>query len=245
MARESKIAWTDATFNPWLGCQEVSPGCDHCYARTLVTGRMGKQVWGKDAPRLRTSATYWKQPLTWNRNADSSMRVFCGSLCDVMEDRADLNSHREDLYDLIRKTPNLDWLLLSKRPQNFRRFLPCGWLENPMPNVWGMTTCEGPEQQWRIDAMANTPFAVRGVSIEPLIAPLPDLNLDGIDWVIVGAESGGNARPMDKDWVRSIRDQCLASGVAFFYKQDAVNGRKIETPELDGRTWMEFPKGRL
>lgn len=233
---ESKIEWTDYTFNPWWGCVEVSPACDHCYARTWAK-RTGKAVWGKDEPRRFFEGKHWAEPMRWNAKAEREgkrFRVFCGSMCDVMEDRAVLGHPRALLYQLIECTPNLDWLLLTKRPQNFRRFLPKHWIERPRPNVWLMTTVETPEYFWRVDALAQTPAAVRGLSVEPLLSVL-DLGLLGIvpkdwgrgylplsafiHWVIVGGESGPKARPMEAAWVRRLRDECQSAEVPFFFKQ--------------------------
>lgn len=219
MSKDTSISWTDHTFNPWWGCTKVSPACDHCYAESF-SKRTGFKIWGKDAKRRFFGDEHWDEPVKWNLAAGKSheiRRVFCASMADVMEDRADLTEERQRLYDLIERTPNLDWLLLTKRPQNFRRFL-------RMPvavNIWAMTTVESPEYLWRIDALKACGAAVLGLSIEPLLAPIPTLgeHLDGIAWVIVGGESGPGARPMHPDWARSIRDQCLNLGIAFHFKQ--------------------------
>src|SRR5215472_850141 len=220
MGEHSAISWTDATFNPWAGCVKVSPACDHCYAES-ETKRYGFAKWGKEAVRVVMSPAYWRKPHAWNKQAAAAgerRRVFCGSWCDVMEDRPGctesngerLEQVRDRLYDLIEATPSLDWLLLTKRPQNFRRFLPAAWLERPRPNVWGMTTVEADEYLWRAQALIETPFVKRGISAEPLLGPI-DLRpyLPDIDWVIVGGESGNYPRAMNPDWARSLRDQCL------------------------------------
>ncbi|HKS96745.1 MAG TPA: DUF5131 family protein [Terriglobia bacterium] len=220
MGEKSKIEWTDATFNPWHGCTKVSPACDHCYAETFAR-RVGFSetgsklpIWGKDAGRRFFGDAHWNEPLKWNKQAEREgvrKRVFCGSMCDVMEDSEDLQHSRVRLYNLIDDTPHLDWLLLTKRPQNFRRFLPKTWLDRPRPNVWGMTTVENADYLWRTEELLRTPFAVRGLSIEPLLGPLT-LDLAGIHWCIVGGESGPGARPMHPQWVRGLRDQCCAAG---------------------------------
>lgn len=251
MGLNSKIEWTHHTFNAWIGCTKVSPACDHCYAETQNKHRAWVDGWGKDAPRKITSDSYWREPLKWNRQAEQRERVFCGSLCDVMEDRPDLVEPRQRLYMLIESTPNLDWLLLTKRPQNFRRFLPQSWLDKPRHNVWGMTTVEANAYRWRIDALAETPFVVRGLSCEPLLDDLKisqQLATGLIHWVIAGGESGGGARPMRTKWARSLRDQCVTNGVAFHFKQwgeydDGLVrvGKKSSGRELDGRTWDELP----
>lgn len=244
MSANSEIEWCTHTFNPWWGCVEVSPACDFCYARTLAN-RYGFKVWGKDAPRRFFGDKHWAEPLKWDKAAAKAgvrARVFCGSMCDVMEERTDLDEHRARLFGLIEETKNLDWLLLTKRPQNFRKRLPRHWLDSPRPNVWGMTTVESPAYLWRAEALLSTPFAVRGLSMEPLLGPV-DLDrllwlydetgvsrmrapLGGWDrqqplaWVITGGESGSHARPTPTDWFRAIRDQCVAANVAYFHKQN-------------------------
>jgi protein gp37 len=143
--------------------------------------------------------------------------------------------------------------LLTKRPQNFRRYLPEAWRDNPPANVWGLTTVESENYLWRIDALKTVPFAVHGLSLEPLLGDLPHLreHLDGIEWVIVGGESGAEARPMHPDWARRIRDCCVEMGIPFHFKQwgqhnaDLVHiGKQAAGHLLDGREWQEFPEVR-
>jgi protein gp37 len=261
MGKDSSIEWTHHTFNPWLGCVKVSPECDNCYAEA---DRKWSHLWGKDAPRQVTSDPYWRQVARWNKlalDAGERHRVFCGSYCDVMEDfdgellkggcNDDLQDIRKWLYGEIGRCKSLDFLLLTKRPQNFRRFLPESWIAYPLPNVWGMTTVGARKSLWRIDALRDTPFTVRCLSIEPLVEDLGTLDLRGIHGVIVGGESGHHARPMQPDWARSIRDQCIASGVKFFFKQWGEHdsglvriGKKRAGRLLDGRTWDELPEVR-
>lgn len=274
MGKDSAIEWTDHTFNPWWGCVEVSPACDNCYARSLAQ-RYGHDVWGNDAPRRFFGDGHWNEPLKWDRQAQSEgtrYRVFCGSECDVMEEREDLDPHRHRLYSLIQRTPHLDWLLLTKRPQNFRRFLPPAWVENPEPNVWGMTTVESSKYLWRIDALKGCPFVVHGVSIEPLLEDIPNLGeyLDGIGWVICGGESGSKARALHPDWARRVRDFCITLEIPFLFKQwgelapfsrtDGIHqlpfggyhpeskfgfirlGKKKAGRLLDGVEWNQFPE---
>lgn len=178
------ISWTHYTFNPWWGCTKVSPACDSCYAEAFSV-RIGFSeagskfpIWGKDERRRFFGDKHWTEPELWNRKAEregTRFRVFCGSMCDVMEDRPDLAEPRRRLFALIQKTPHLDWLLLTKRPQNLRRFLPEAWTDwasAPEPNVWLMTTVESPEYLWRIQELLKVPAVIHGLSIEPLLGPL-------------------------------------------------------------------------
>ena len=223
MSERTGIGWAHHTFNPWWGCFEISPGCDHCYAKREAERYGHHGLWGADAPRWEMSASYWGQPHRWNRKAELAgerRRVFCGSHCDVMEDGAYLQSIRERLFPLIEATPWLDWLLLTKRPQNFRKCLPATWVENPLPNVIGMTTVESAEFVWRARKLLDTPFLRRGLSLEPLLGRV-DLEpyLSRLSWVIVGGESGSFARPCDVAWIRSVIQACAAAGVPCFVKQ--------------------------
>jgi protein gp37 len=167
---------------------------------------------------------HWAEPLAWNAKAEKlgvRKRVFCGSMCDVMEDRRDLDGVRLQLYELIEKTPYLDWQLLTKRPQNFRRFLPASWIASPRSNVWLMTTVGVEKSLWRIDELKSCPAEIYGVSVEPLIEALPTIgeHLDGIGWCIVGGESGPGVRPCNVEWIRSVLGQCRDHDVACFVKQ--------------------------
>ena len=254
MGKDSAIAWTDHTFNPWWGCARVSPGCEHCYAELLATVRHKLPVWGVDAERKPMSEAYWRAPLKWNREAEKAgvrRRVFCASMADVFEllpernaaGRAVQDAARARLWPLIEATPHLDWLLLTKRPENVIRLVPWGRFDGPGPdwypawpkNVWLGTTVEDQRRaDERIPILLSIPARVRFVSAEPLLEPV-DLGLIGtvarstlprhtavhelIDWVIVGGESGPGARPFDLDWARDIVGQCKAAGVACFVKQ--------------------------
>ncbi len=275
MAENSKIEWTDHTFNPWTGCTKVSPACDHCYAEQW-SRRAGDKVgkWGPGMPRVRTTAVNWRQPLKWNSQARAEgrrFRVFCASLADVFDNEVD-PAWRFDLFDLIDVTPHLDWLLLTKRVGNVVDMLPGRYFGRLPGNVWlGATICNQPEADRDIPKLLNVPAAKRFLSIEPLLGPvnLRPINEDrevnevdclkpdrweqaiaawrdsgdnwvedfedwfgvtlsdaptghmhpGIDWVIVGGESGPGARPMHPDWARSLRDQCAEAGVPFLFKQ--------------------------
>jgi protein gp37 len=233
MAENSKIEWTDHTFNPWSGCQKVSAGCLHCYAETMAK-RNPKTlgVWGPQGTRVRMSEAYWRKPYKWNERAVAAgrrERVFCASMADVFEDRPELVEWRVELFRMIVHTRGLDWLLLTKRPQNVMPMLDrMGW-PSLMENVWIGTSVEDQQAaDERIPHLLAIPATVRFLSMEPLLGPV-DLRKcyekkvtqwhGGINWVIVGGESGHGARPIHPDWVRSIRDQCRESGVPFFFKQ--------------------------
>jgi protein gp37 len=196
-------------------------------------------------------------------------RVFCASMCDVFERHPDLHDelfdHRAKLWPLIEETEQLDWLILTKRPYAVDVMVPTHWLRRWPRNAWLGVTAGHPDSLWRVEVLLGiqAEIPVRFLSAEPLLAGL-DLSPwlyrrdeDGrdvtelprlwhetdslrLDWVIAGAESGPRARAMDEDWVRSLRDQCQAAGVPFFFKQRLENGRKVATPELDGRTWVEY-----
>ncbi len=270
MGQQSAIEWTDHTFNPWWGCTKVSPGCTHCYAETL-SNRYGHDIWGPKKSRRTLGDKHWQEPIKWNALASQKerrARVFCASMADVFEDNPSIEAERDKLWALIDETPMLDWLLLTKRPENMHRFAP--WNSSWPANVWAMTSVENQEQaEKRIPKLSMVPAAVRGLSVEPLLGPV-DLEpwLGEIQWVIVGGESGPNARPMHPNWARSVRDQCQAADVAFFFKQwgnwspsgnmrvrtyafqdnDPCGpiilynlGKHASGRLLDGRTWDELP----
>lgn len=246
MAETSAIEWTDSTFNPWIGCTKVSPACDHCYAEVSTPSRTLHVVWGPKEERRRTSASNWNLPLRWNAQHDEFFakhgrrrRVFCASLADVFDNAVD-PAWRIDLFKLIADTPNLDWLLLTKRIGNVRTMCQSDGLMFDMlaDRVWlGATIANQQEANRDIPKLLETPARVRFLSMEPLLGPvdlrkvpLPDgdslgtaldsqCTATGIDWVIVGGESGTHARPMHPDWARGLRDQCAAAGVPFLFKQ--------------------------
>lgn len=282
MGENSSIQWTTHTFNPWVGCQRVSPGCTHCYAESYdkrVGGVPKKQRadpekpetrWGPKGRRTRTSAANWRLPHRWNAEAAAAGRrdrVFCASLADVFEDRPELAPWRLELLELIRTTPNLDWLLLTKRPEqirpalqtardSFRKSTPldtwlCSWLDHHRPpaNVWLGTTVEDQQRaNERIPALLAVPATVRFLSCEPLIERV-DLDLrkladgcgprpiktTGIDWVIIGGESGPGARPFYLPWARDLVRQCRDSGAAPFVKQLGARPVAAGDDEADQR----------
>jgi len=235
MGAITRIAWCDATFNPWVGCLRVSTACDRCYAAALSwrygwRDRKRRDLWDVRADRKRTSSAYWRGPLRWNERARAEgtrRRVFCASMADVFDNKVP-TSWRVDLWSLIHSTPALDWFLLTKRPQNIREMLPIDWGEG-WPNVWLGTTTENQEEaNRRIPHLVATPAAVRFLSVEPMLEPVDvapwlvrpsDEGRAPISWIIVGGESGGGARPMHPDWVRGLRDQVHAAGAKLFVKQ--------------------------
>lgn len=271
MGKDSKIGWTDHTFNPWWGCVKVSPACTNCYAEALDGRYHGDDPhWGLRARRRFMSDKHWNQPLKWNREAAAAgvrARVFCASMADVFEQLPDGHSDAElmalarlRLWGLISKTPDLDWLLLTKRPENFASMLPWAMDAEPWPNVWLGVTAENQRYaNERIPLLQAAPAVVRFVSYEPALERVDfDWYLrervlwsnkhphyrdvrPPLDWIIAGAESGAGRRDMDEDWVRAVRDACKHFGVAFFYKQRIEGGRKVELPVLDNKVHDDSP----
>jgi protein gp37 len=227
VSKTTAIEWTHHTFNPWWGCTKISPACAHCYAER-DSKRWGKELWGDDAPRKIASEATWRGPIRWNDDAIAAgvrRRVFCASMADVFELRADLDAPRERLWKLIEKTKQLDWLLLTKRPESVLAMVPSDWLAGFPSNVWVGTTVEN---QARADELIphllKIPARIRFLSCEPLLEHIELEGLDHfrlreLDWVICGGESGPKARPMSPEWARSIRGQCQSAGVPFFFKQ--------------------------
>lgn len=220
MGENSKIEWTDHTFNPWIGCTQVSPGCDHCYAKTLMQDRWHKVTWGNGQQRVRTKS--WLDPVRWDDRARASgvrERVFCASLADVFDSEVP-NAWRDDLFETILMTPHLDWLLLTKRPEIAKRY--DHWFEER--NIWLGVSVENQEMS-NLRVYAALKIAPRVfLSIEPLLGPVTIPDLPDVGWAIVGGESGPGYRPMDAEWARSIRDQCDVAGTPFFMKQMAGKG---------------------
>lgn len=222
MAKNSRIEWTNHTFNPWWGCVKVSPACKHCYAEAW-SKRVGQKVWGPKSDRRFFGEKHWSEPLKWNAEAAATgerRRVFCASMADVFEDREGLDEWRIRLWGLIELTPNLDWLLLTKRPERVERSVP--WTQKWPANVWIGTTVEN--QEWadeRLPHLKRLPAAVRFISAEPLLGPVdlrPWLG-STLDWVITGGESGPKARPSSPTWFRNVMNQCMEADVAFHFKQ--------------------------
>jgi protein gp37 len=281
MGERTSITWTDATFNPWWGCTHISPACDHCYAETFAIFKGYKDLWSPYSHARRFfGEAHWDEPISWNRKAAKDgkiFRVFCGSMCDLFEVPENdfelaciMNGERDRLWNLILKTPKLEWILLTKRPENIQGLIYYEW-NNPatLPkNVRVMATVENQEMaDKRIPILLKNWSGKNGISVEPMLGPV-NLNSRRIDWVICGGESGKNARPLQPDWIRSLRDQCAESGTPFHFKQwgewypyhpEAINlqnrdekyiegihyyhlGKKLSGCYLDGVEYKEFPE---
>jgi protein gp37 len=246
VADNSSIEWTEATWNPTTGCDRVSPGCDNCYALTLSRRlkAMGNPKYQADGDP-RTSgpgfgvATHpdainithsWKRPRV----------VFVNSMSDLFHARVPVAFIRE-VFEVMEETPHHTYQVLTKRARRLTR------IAHTLPwptNVWMGVSVESSSQYNRITDLAKVPAAVRFLSCEPLLGPLPDLPLHGIDWVIAGGESGPGARPVSPEWIRDVRDQCVAARTPFFFKQWGGIRAKSGGRELDGLTWDEMPAAR-
>jgi protein gp37 len=243
----SSIEWTQATWNPTTGCDRVSRGCDNCYAMTLAKRlkAMGQPRYQQDGDP-RTSGPGFgvachpdalSLPFSWKK----PRRVFVNSMSDLFHVKVPVDFVQR-VFEVMAATPQHTYQLLTKRARRLRRLAPD--LQWP-PNVWIGVSVEDEQVLNRIEDLRAVPAHVRFLSCEPLLGPLDNLPLDGITWVIAGGESGHQARPVEDEWIRSIRDQCLAADVAFFFKQWGGRTPKSGGRELDGRTWDELPVSSL
>lgn len=244
MGEKTAIDWTDHTFNPWWGCTKIDPACENCYAER-DSKRYGFHIWGPNAGRRTFGDKHWKEPLKWNDAARAEgrpHRVFCASMADVF-DVDGPETERKRLFITIAATPWLDWQLLTKRPDQMRNYLNA-LPDAPWSNIWAVVSTGN---QASLDKFApflrDTNAVVRGISWEPALGPLDLSAYPWLNWVIGGDESGlgPKIRKTDEQWYRDVRDQCQQMGIAFFIKQFMRNGKKIHTPELDGRKWTEYP----
>ncbi|WP_330441351.1 phage Gp37/Gp68 family protein (plasmid) [Micromonospora sp. NBC_00821] len=243
MGDRSAIEWTEATWNPTTGCDRVSRGCDNCYAMTLAKRlkAMGQPRYQRDGdPRtsgpgfgLTVHPDGLGLPLTWKR----PRIVFVNSMSDLFHAQVPVKFVRQ-VFEVMAATPQHTYQVLTKRARRLRRLAPS--LTWPS-NLWMGVSVEDGDVVDRIDDLRAVPAAVRFLSCEPLLGPLPDLVLDDIGWVIAGGESGAHARPMDPAWVESLRDQCTGAAVPFFFKQWGGRTPKAGGRELDGRTWDDMP----
>lgn len=234
----SKIEWTDQTWNPVTGCTKVSPGCKHCYAERHAT-RLQKNPDSQVAYRYRNGFGLTLQhdkldePLHWRK----PRLVFVNSMSDLFHEAIPLDYIRE-VFSTMEQTLRHTYQILTKRAERLAELAPL----LPWPaNVWVGVSVETDRYLTRIDALRTVPAAVRFLSVEPLLGAIPNMNLDGIGWVIVGGESGPKARPMAAEWVTDIRNQCQAAGIKFFFKQWGGKNKKAAGRELDGRIWDEMP----
>lgn len=235
MADKSAIEWTDATWNPVTGCTEVSPGCDHCYAKTFaerfrgVAGHPYEQ--GFD---LQLWPERLELPLKWKK----PRHIFVNSMSDLFhKDIPD--EYIFKVFDVMRRADHHIFQVLTKRSARLARLAPrLPWPEH----IWAGVSVETLRYRWRVDQLRQVPAAVRFISAEPLLGSLRELDISDIDWVITGGESGFGHRPCDPEWIRELRDKCQATGAAFFFKQWGGRTAKRGGRELDGETWSQYPR---
>lgn len=246
MADKSSIEWTEATWNPTTGCDRITAGCDNCYALTLAKRlkAMGNPKYQVDGdPRtsgpgfgIQIHESALSLPTQWS----APRIVFVDSMSDLFHARVP-NSFIARVFDVMAATPQHTYQVLTKRPIRLGRMAQ----QLPWPqNVWMGVSVENMTQAWRIDRLRRIPAAVRFISAEPLLGPLAGLNLEGMDWLIAGGESGPNHRPVDPDWVRGLQEACREAEVAFFFKQWGGRTPKSRGRQLDGRTYEEMPHTR-
>lgn len=247
MADKSAIEWTEATWNPTTGCDRISAGCDNCYAMTLAKRlkAMGSAKYQTDGDSRTSGPGFgvalhpdaldiprrWREPRT----------VFVNSMSDLFHARVPLD-YVQQVFTVMRETPRHTFQVLTKRAARLAKV--AHQIDWPA-NVWIGVSVEDQSHRERIDHLREVTAAVRFISAEPLLGPLPDLDLDGVDWLIAGGESGQGCRPIDPSWVRDLRDRCVDSGTAFFFKQWGGRTPKAGGRLLDGRTWDEMPSPRI
>jgi len=235
MANHSGIEWTESTWNPLTGCTKISPGCKNCYAE-----RMARRLKAMGQPnyvngfKLTAHEHMLERPLNWKK----PQMIFVNSMSDLFHRDAPLEFIHK-VFDIMRRAWWHQFQVLTKRA---RRLLELnGDVDWPV-NVWMGVSVENEDYIFRIDHLKQTDARIKFLSLEPLLGPLPDLDLNGLDWIIVGGESGPRARPMAEEWVTDIRDQCLAANVPFFFKQWGGVWKKRNGRVLQGRTWDEMPR---
>jgi protein gp37 len=232
MADHSAIEWTEATWNPTVGCTKVSPGCDRCYAERMALRFPRTFLNGFD---LTLRPDTLELPLRWRR----PRTIFVNSMSDLFH--VDVpDSYIQQVFDVMVRTPQHTYQVLTKRAERLARLAP----RLPWPsNIWMGVSVESPKYVWRIDYLRRTTAAIRFVSAEPLLAALADLDLDSIHWLIAGGESQSGARPANVEWFQDLRDQCRDAGVAFFLKQLGGHPSKRggEKAVIGGRRWVELP----
>jgi protein gp37 len=244
MGDHSAIEWTEATWNPTTGCDKTSPGCDNCYALTLAKRlkAMGQPKYQNDGD-ARTSGpgfalTIHPDALDIPRSWSAPRTIFVNSMSDLFHPDVPDNYIRQ-VFAVIADTPQHQYQVLTKRS---KRLADLGAKLDWPANLWMGVSIESTKYRFRLDHLRKIDAAVRFVSAEPLLGPLPDLNLEGIHWLIAGGESGPRARPMDAEWVFDLRDQCEQGAVPFFFKQWGGRTPKANGRELDGQTYDEMPE---
>ena len=234
MAQKSRIEWTESTWNPVTGCTKISSGCKNCYAE-----RMAKRLKAMGQPNYRNGFDVTLQPhalkipLRWQR----SRTIFVNSMSDLFHQKVPAKFIQK-IFEVMCQTPQHQYQILTKRSDRLAKFN--GKFDWPH-NVYMGVTVEEAKYSFRIDHLRQTPAVVKFLSLEPLLGPIPQINLDGIDWIIVGGESGPGARPIAHEWVVNIRDQCIEANVPFFFKQWGGVNKKKAGRLLDGRIWEQLP----
>jgi len=232
---ESKIEWTESTWNPVTGCTKISDGCRHCYAERMALRLQAMGVKNyQDGFNLRCHQSALALPYSWKK----PRMIFVNSMSDLFHQDVPLG-FLQDIFDVMNKTPRHTYQILTKRADRLAQLNHhFRWTKN----IWMGVTVESNDYVGRIDCLREVNSSVRFLSIEPLLGSIPSMNLEGIDWVIVGGESGPGARPIKKEWVTDIRDQCLEWGIPFFFKQWGGVQKKKNGRLLDGITWDGMPK---
>lgn len=249
MSDHTKIEWSDASWNPIRGvspnrhmCQKISPGCDHCYASGMNYRFGGQEYSFGGVGDVRLDEKALRLPLTWKE----PRRIFVCSMTDLFGEWVP-QEWINAMLTVMWQAPQHQFQVLTKRPSVMRDALSDHYRSiqrSPLENVWLGTSIELDRFSWRANVLRDCPAAVRFVSAEPLLGPLPSLSLVGIDWLIAGGESGIRHRPCEADWVRDLRDRSQAADTAFFFKQWGGRTHAEKGRELDGRTWSEYPTVR-
>lgn len=269
MGEKCFIEWTDSSWNPLRGCRRISPGCENCYAERIAARFSDPGLPYNGFAKRTESGPRWtgkvevvphhlRDPIKWQK----ARKIFVCSTSDLFYEEIGVDVI-QSIFSVIFEAKRHTYQILTKRAERMSQVLrhirfPGGfkWEDAPEPNVWvGVSVEDQKRAEDRIPRLLETPAAIRFLSVEPLLGPVdllqwlkPKGRSPGIDWVIIGAESGPNARPMEMDWVRTIREQCVEAGVALFFKQAVIDGEVVSLPMLDGASWSQFPKnaeGRL
>ena len=247
MGAITAIEWCHHTFNPWWGCTQVSPLCDHCYAMMLDVRWFRGAHWGPGLARRNFGDAHWREPIKWNRSALAESRrhrVFCASMADVFDNEV-AQAPRKRLWELVRHTPNLDWLILTKRIGNASKMLPRDW-GSGYPNVWLIVSVDQSALRRDVPKLLAVPAVIHGVSIEPQLGPvrLGDFARQ-LRWVILGGESGAGARPFHIEWARALVNECNDAGTPIFVQKLGCKpfeaGKRLRLNDYAGADWHEWP----